>query len=222
MDDTVFNAKSFQMHQLFKSDGFSSFCQLVYPSILRSTAKPLQKYPELAEIILNPMAVSRDFLPGHLTTSTVILDPNRTECLLLLHRKIGEWVYPGGHADGDWHLLRSALRECFEETALDSVKVLMPREGRGELKDALCPHHLQRFLIRPYGEVSGHIHYDCVFVLEALSKSVRHNPEESSEIRWFPRSLLETVAVGADGDCIDGLDPLTARICLNSMQSARD
>lgn len=140
-----------------------------------------------------------------------------------MHRKIGEWVYPGGHADGDWHLLRSALRECFEETALEEVRVLFPSSMNesSEAVKALCPMVVQRFVIRPHGEVPEHVHYDFVYVLGALSSRVAHNPDESEDIRWFPEATLRDVAAGRDGECREGLDPLTARICLTAMQSAR-
>lgn len=223
MFSVVFNSISFQMHQLFESDGYTSFCQHVYPSILHCAQSGVHRYPELAEIVLNPQAVARCCMPAHITTSAVVLSPDHSACLLLMHRKIGEWVYPGGHADGDWHLLRSALRECFEETGLEEVRVVLSDSKslqRGGIA-ALTPWSVERFLIRPHGEVPEHLHYDFVYVFEALNTHVQHNAEESSDIRWYPESTLQQVAMGHDGDCVAGLDPLTARICLNAMQSAR-
>ncbi|MEY2986960.1 MAG: hypothetical protein RJB13_481 [Pseudomonadota bacterium] len=212
------------MHQLFKSDGYASFCQHVSPCILQGETRALRRYPELADILHNPDAVARSFMPAHITTSSVILSPNLDSCLLLMHRKIGEWVYPGGHADGDWHLLRSAVRECFEETGLNTVNVCLPKSKSEpeQLLKALCPRMVQRFVIRPHGGVPEHVHYDFIFVLRATNTEVQHNAEESSDIRWFPQSILQAVADGRDGECVEGLDPLTARICLNAMQSARD
>ncbi len=224
MVDVIFNSKSFQMHQLFESDGYSTFCQHVYPSILKNDSGVLHHAAELADIVAYPQAVSRSFLPAHITTSAVVLSPNRDSCLLLMHKKIGEWVYPGGHADGDWHLLRSAVRECFEETGLDEVIVLSTKSGRGprDWRDVLCPQSVQRFVIKSYGGVPEHLHYDFVYLLGARSDLVAHNENESSAIRWFSESILRKVAAGREGECVDDLDPLTARICINAMQNARN
>lgn len=220
MVDNLFNSKTFQLHQLFQFDGFKSFCQHVYPALKVDMEQGADQSDELADLLANPSAVLRDSLPAHLTTSSVVLDPSASACVLLMHRKIGEWVYPGGHADGDWHLLRSALRECFEETALEEVRVLPPAAQVNDDCVSLRPHLVQRFRIRASGAVAEHTHYDCVFVFQALSREMKFNPDESSDIRWYPVGDLEAVAQGEEGQLVDGLDPLTAKICLTAMQSA--
>src|SRR5690606_11246395 len=37
---------------------------------------------------------------GHVTGSAWIITPDSTRCLMLHHAKLGKWVQPGGHCDG--------------------------------------------------------------------------------------------------------------------------
>src|SRR5690348_15969630 len=64
----------------------------------------------VAELIeAHPDVLLRTCLPGHLTGSGVVVDPVRARSLLMLHRKLGRWFQPGGHADGDANLAAVAL-----------------------------------------------------------------------------------------------------------------
>ena len=50
----------------------------------------------------------------------------RGRSLLMLHRKLGRWFQPGGHADGDANLAAVALREASEETGIEGLAVVVP------------------------------------------------------------------------------------------------
>lgn len=71
-------------------------------------------------------ALHRSCEPGHLTGSGFVVDPHAGKVLLIQHRKLGRWLQPGGHADGDGLLSRVARREILEETGIGSVVVLNP------------------------------------------------------------------------------------------------
>ena len=46
-------------------------------------------------------AAHRSCESGHLTGSALVVDATGSRTLLMLHRKLGRWFQPGGHADGD-------------------------------------------------------------------------------------------------------------------------
>src|SRR5690606_30720642 len=65
----------------------------------------------------------RDRLEGHFTASSWLVSRDGARTLLTHHRKLGLWLQPGGHADGDRDLARVALREAGEETGLPGLEV---------------------------------------------------------------------------------------------------
>src|SRR5690606_13008812 len=48
----------------------------------------------------------RERLEGHFTASAWLVDRTGSRTLLTHHRKLGRWLQPGGHADGDRDLAR--------------------------------------------------------------------------------------------------------------------
>jgi 8-oxo-dGTP pyrophosphatase MutT (NUDIX family) len=218
MSSFLFSADSLKKHPCFAEDGYAVFSTVVRPALRTQLGEDID--PALEQLWKKREATSRSCLPAHITTSSILLSADLRSALLLFHRKIGEWVYPGGHADGDWHLLRSSLRECFEETALQEVCVHPPRALADDPANYLCPHLIQRFEIRPAGNESAHIHYDAVFVFSAVSEvAAVHDPSEALALKWVELTDLQKHARRGKG-VVDGLSALTAQICLQGMQSA--
>ena len=54
----------------------------------------------------------RQFTPGHITCTAVVLDPQRARVLLMFHHRLLRWLLPGGHCEGDdgVHLRRCGAR----------------------------------------------------------------------------------------------------------------
>lgn len=71
-------------------------------------------------------ALYRTCLTGHLTGSGIIVDPRTGHSLLIHHAKLGRWLQPGGHADGDGNLASVAWREASEETGLPGLSIVTP------------------------------------------------------------------------------------------------
>jgi 8-oxo-dGTP pyrophosphatase MutT (NUDIX family) len=66
-----------------------------------------------------PGLLTREGVPAHLTASAAVLNPRGTHTCLVLHRKTGWWMQPGGHLEaGDTSLAAAAAREVAEETGL--------------------------------------------------------------------------------------------------------
>lgn len=125
----------------------------------------------------------RSFAPGHVTGSAWIVSDDRSEVVLVHHAKLGRWLQPGGHADGDGDVARVALREAREETSLGSLRLLS-----AEIFD-VDVHE-----IPASGAEPAHLHYDVRFLFAAD----RHEPpaasRESSAVEWVGLRRAETLA----------------------------
>jgi 8-oxo-dGTP pyrophosphatase MutT (NUDIX family) len=66
---------------------------------------------------------SRKEFRGHATAGALLLRPDG-HVLLIEHRALGTWLFPGGHLeDGDTTLQGAALRELSEETGIPAESV---------------------------------------------------------------------------------------------------
>ena len=116
----------------------------------------------------------RTCVPGHFTGSAWVVSADGELALLLHHRKLGIWVQPGGHADGEGDLAAVALREAEEETGLQGLRV------EGGVFD------LDRHAIPARGAEPGHFHYDVRFVVRAGADEAFTVNEESHALAWRP------------------------------------
>ena len=101
-------------------------------------------------------AFDRALPPGHVTASAWIVDPERTQAVLLHHRKLERWLQLGGHVDGDPDVRRAALREAREESGLRTLRLI------AEPVYDIDVHRIPARGIEP-----EHDHYDLRFALEA-------------------------------------------------------
>jgi 8-oxo-dGTP pyrophosphatase MutT (NUDIX family) len=128
----------------------------------------------------------RTTVPGHLTGSALVVDAEYRRVLLLLHAKLGRWLQPGGHADGDHELAGVALKEATEETGIVGLEVLVPAVD-------LDVHALD------HGDALGeHLHLDLRFVVLAPPGAVEDPNHESLDHRWVTWDELPD-AVDEDG-----------------------
>ena len=124
-------------------------------------------------------------LAGHFTASALVVSGDGQRTLLTHHRKLGLWLQPGGHADGDRDLARVALRETEEETGLVDVRV---QPGIFDLDRHWIPEHKG---------IPGHWHYDVRYVVRAGADETFAVSEESHALAW--RAIEEV----AGGDAYD-------------------
>jgi 8-oxo-dGTP pyrophosphatase MutT (NUDIX family) len=125
--------------------------------------------------------------PGHLTGSAWILSPDHASVLLVHHRKLGRWLQPGGHADGEADLFRVASREAEEETGLRRFTTLPGGSPP-------APLDLDVHEIPAHGPEPAHLHLDVRFLLVATPGEAARASEESTAIRWVPRERLADFA----------------------------
>lgn len=114
----------------------------------------------------------RSILPGHLTGSALVVDSEGERVLLMLHAKLGRWLQPGGHADGDHELAGVALREAAEETGIEGMKVLVPAID------------VDIHEIPARGSDPAHLHLDLRFVVLAPPGARLIANHESRDLRW--------------------------------------
>lgn len=123
----------------------------------------------------HPDALRRTHVPAHVTASGLVVDPAGTGTLLVLHRKVGLWLQPGGHVDDeDASLAAAALREATEETgvaglSVESVPVALDRHP------APC---------------GAEEHLDVQFLVLAPMGAVPVVSQESLDVRWWPVDAL--------------------------------
>jgi 8-oxo-dGTP pyrophosphatase MutT (NUDIX family) len=148
----------------------------------------------------HPDALMRSCVEGHLTGSAVVVDHLARHSLLMLHRKLGRWFQPGGHADGDASLAAVALREGSEETGISDLRVVWPA----------IDVDIHRVHIP--GE-APHLHLDVRFLALASDRSVPAGNHESLELRW-----VDDVTIGSLDPQVD---PGTRRLVARGLEVAR-
>ncbi|MGE3619600.1 MAG: NUDIX hydrolase [Acidimicrobiia bacterium] len=120
-----------------------------------------------------PDALLRSCAAGHLTGSALVVDPATRRIALLLHAKLGRWLQPGGHADGDGHLARVAWCEATEETGIAGLRVATPAID--------LDVHL---ISAPGGPDPDHLHLDVRYLVVAPPGAVLAPNHESTDHRW--------------------------------------
>jgi 8-oxo-dGTP pyrophosphatase MutT (NUDIX family) len=130
----------------------------------------------------DPFARSR-FAPGHFTASAFVLSPDGGALLLILHRKLGRWLQPGGHIDpDDADVFAAARREVAEETGLTAVDVDPDWPSLLDLDIHAIPPH-------PKSGEPGHEHFDVRVLLRARTDALAAG-EDVKDARWFPLDAL--------------------------------
>jgi 8-oxo-dGTP pyrophosphatase MutT (NUDIX family) len=137
-----------------------------------------------AFVAANERCFERGLLAGHVTGSAWIVDRGASAALLLHHRKLGKWLQPGGHADGDPDVRAVALREALEESGLRS---LMPA------RDAI--YDVDAHDIPARGAEPAHVHYDIRYAFFADRAEAPQRNAESHAVAWVALEDIEELGV---------------------------
>ncbi|WP_044129339.1 NUDIX hydrolase [Rudanella lutea] len=131
----------------------------------------------------NPDCFERSLSVGHVTGSAWIVaqnptQPDRTQVVLIHHRKLDRWFQPGGHADGNPDILAVARQEAQEETGLTQLTALGSADDTPEIFD------VDVHLIPARGTEPAHFHYDIRFLFRANPLEPFVQSGETKAICW--------------------------------------
>ena len=147
------------------SDGEAAKSKDLVLALLASSAEPLSR---------------RQFNPGHITCTGLVLSPAQDRILLVLHRRLQRWLLPGGHVEPDDPFIGdTGRREVVEETGA------IPRPDAQPLLVGVDVHG-----IPPRRDEPFHLHHDLIFRFQAASDAF-HISEEVREVAWCPAAEFD-------------------------------
>lgn len=129
----------------------------------------------IAFVKAHPDCFERSLEIGHVTASGLVLSPDGQSVLLMHHQKLGRWLQPGGHCDGDPDTEHVARKEVQEETGIAHLDLY--KSGIFDVDIHLIPERKG---------LPAHHHYDIRFAFKAApGQSIIVN-NESLDVQWIP------------------------------------
>ncbi len=134
--------------------------------------------------------LSRENELAHFTSSSWIVNKDRTKAVMIYHNIYNSWSWTGGHADGDANLLAVAIREAKEETGLENIKPVS--EDIYSLEIVCVNGHVKRGKY-----VASHLHINITYLLEAdETEPLRIKQDENSGVKWV--NIEDTIALSSE------------------------
>jgi ADP-ribose pyrophosphatase YjhB (NUDIX family) len=125
----------------------------------------------------------------HFTASALVVHENKV--LLVYHKKLGVWIWPGGHIEKNEHPDAALIRELKEETGLRVEIVSNYDKSFSDKETDITSLHIPYMVLC---ELNGdHYHNDLVYlctVKNGTIENITHNEEESNDIGFFDREEI--------------------------------
>ncbi|ALN74444.1 NUDIX hydrolase [Aureimonas sp. AU20] len=123
----------------------------------------------------------RATLPGHVTTSAIVVSPDHRRVLLIDHIALGRWLQPGGHYEAAPFFHDSAAREAVEETGVAGLR-LHPWHRGTDLPFVIDSHDVSG---NPRRGEPDHVHDDLQYLFLADPDApLRAQTEEVHAAFW--------------------------------------
>lgn len=118
----------------------------------------------------------------HFTASALIINNNKV--LLVYHKKLDVWLYPGGHVEDDENPDEALFREVREETGLE-VEIISHRDNSlSDKNNDVSSLHLPYAVLCEL--VGDHYHNDLIYKCKIKEgNKLQFNSKESSDIGFF-------------------------------------
>lgn len=119
----------------------------------------------------------------HFTSSALIIENNKV--LLVYHKKLDVWLYPGGHIEENENPDEALIREVKEETGLDVEIISNKDETLSDIKNDVSSLHIPYAILCEL--VGVHYHNDLIYLckIKNNSKQLKHDSNESKGIGFF-------------------------------------
>jgi ADP-ribose pyrophosphatase YjhB (NUDIX family) len=127
-------------------------------------------------------------LERHFTATAFVVHEGKT--LLHWHKKLQQWMPPGGHLLPGEDPVTGALREVLEETGLATeVLALSPRHAFDYPEQVQAPYTI---LIEDIAEADGrHQHIDLIYFCRSLDGQAVRPPTLDDTLLWVSEQQLE-------------------------------
>lgn len=144
------------------------------------------------QIDQNHPLTERTTMPGHITTSAIVLSPDHKQVLLIDHIATGRWLQPGGHYEQAAKLYLSAQREAVEETGVSGLRLHRWHDEAADVPFAIDSQDVQGKQARGEKE---HVHHDFQYLFIAdPAKPLTAQEEEVRAAQWKPASELMEIS----------------------------
>lgn len=156
----------------------------------------------------------------HFTATAFVVHEGKT--LLHWHRKLGQWMPPGGHLLPDEDPVTGALREVREETGLDTELLSPARTFAFAYPEQVATPYA--ILIEDIDDAGdAHQHIDFIYFVRSLDGAALRPPAPHDELLWVSAAQLERdeALPRADGSAVRVAEDVRA-LALEAIRTERE
>lgn len=111
------------------------------------------------------------FLNRQICASCFVVDFEKKELLVIYNKKLGKWLQPGGHIEGEETPIETAMREVKEETGVDFKPI-----------GNMFQNKIEPFAVESYNTRIGPM-IDIQYIVFPTNKAIINN--EDNNAKWL-------------------------------------